>query len=453
WLDLHRKLIQNLREYADKLSEKIGIINSSVIEYQEEIEEAEEDPELYLSNPLNSFRLIRHLHQDWIAWQVYMEQKVGEEQVAKIESLLQDLPQDWEYKKAAEDVLTVARFYNYEPAELVAQNEKNSSIHLSPLDCYHLGHDRLHDGDFVGAAKWLGAAANNFSLSEYSDLYEHIGAPRWQMYRDYARVLRVLNRKEMYEAYDKANSLSPQNVHLMQEIGEMELLSLRDPLDPVPDDFDLVSEVEEMCRGIVSTNTDILTCEYNNEASAFLKLAPLPVEQILEVPFTVMYPRGVYDSEIEHIVNVFERCPPNALFELDQGITGCSVSDGYSFVTKRIAERVLDMTGLNSGSESFYILEYDTLQPLEVYQLFRASKRFASAIKFPQVDSTVMIFLKDVPVGGAIVLPDYDFNMFVQPEKGNVLIAFGEEDYKTTICPNVAGQGLGKLSFSIKIAC
>lgn len=94
-------------------------------EYLEEIEEANDDPELYLSNPLNSFRLIRHMHQDWVSWQIYMEKAVGEKEVANIERLLEKLPQELDVQGAAKDVRVVSKFYNYEPAELVAQDERN----------------------------------------------------------------------------------------------------------------------------------------------------------------------------------------------------------------------------------------------------------------------------------------------------------------------------------------
>jgi len=183
-------------------------------EYIDEIDEAKRDPEEYLSNPLNAFRLIRHMHQDWVGWQVYMEEQVGREQVAKMERLLPKLPQKGAFKKAAKDVHNLTRFYGYEPADLVAKNELKrldicdicenqyilnisfslSPLHLSPLDCYHLGMELYEEHDYLGAAKWLQVAAHNYTRSRYSDLFHLLGAPRWQVFRDLGRTLFKLSK-------------------------------------------------------------------------------------------------------------------------------------------------------------------------------------------------------------------------------------------------------------------
>jgi len=36
--------------------------------------------------------------------------------------------------------------------------------------------------------------------------------------------------------------------------------------------------------------------------------------------------------------------------------------------------------------------------------------------------------------------------IFVQPKKGNVLITFQNKELPTTVCPNIAGSGLGKFN-------
>uniref|UniRef100_A0A6P4EE29 Prolyl 4-hydroxylase subunit alpha-2 n=1 Tax=Drosophila rhopaloa TaxID=1041015 RepID=A0A6P4EE29_DRORH len=448
-LDLERDLLQNLREYAEKLEQKIGIINNSLKEYIGEIDEARIDPEEYLSNPLNAFRLIRHMHQDWVSWQVYMEEQVGPDQVAKLELLLPQLPKEVAFKKAAKDVSSLAQFYDYEPADLVVRSERNSPLHLSPLDCYHLGLELYEKHDYLGAAKWLEVAAHNYTLSKYSDLFDLLGAPRWQVYRDLARTLFKLNRESAHGAYESATNLNPQNVHLILEFSQMELLSLRDPMEPILDPEPSPTALESHCRGEVPSHHGQLQCEYNTWVTPFLEYAPLKYEMLVADPYTIIYPGSIYESEIHHVKNAYERCPPNARFELRKGIVGCSISDGYSPVMKRIKTRLLDMTGMDATWETFFVVEYAQLKTFEIFKLFRDSKKFPKLnVLNVDVEATVMIFLKDVSLGGAITLPKED--LFVQPKRGSVLITLEHEELSTTICPNIMGSGLVLIKFILK---
>ncbi|XP_041673572.1 prolyl 4-hydroxylase subunit alpha-2 [Drosophila eugracilis] len=447
-LNLERDLLQNLLEYAQKLEEKISLINSSLEDYFDDIDEAKRDPEEYLSNPLNAFRLIRHMHQDWVSWQVYMEEKVGPDQVAQIDRLLPQLPQKSAFKKAAKEVHSLTQFYGYEPASLVAKNERNSSLHLSPLDCYQMGLELYEEHDYLGAAKWLKVAAEHYTLSKYSGLYDLLGAPRWQVYRDLARALFKLNRESFNDAYATALRLNSQNVHLIQEVGQTELLSLRDPMEPILDPEPSPSVLERHCRGGISQGR--LKCELNSWVHSFLEYAPLKFEELSQDPYTILYPGSIYESEMKHVEHAFEQCPPNVQFELMKGVTGCSISDGYSPVLKRINGRILDMTGVEETWKTFFIVEYAQLQAFEPFNLLRNSTKFPqlNVMNSEDIEATVLIFLRDVTLGGAITMPKED--LFVQPRRGNVLITLQHKELATTICPNIAGSGLVMIKFILK---
>ncbi|KAH8247678.1 hypothetical protein KR038_007952 [Drosophila bunnanda] len=462
--NLQQELLQNLRKYAIELEDKINLIEESIAEYTQEIEEANQDPELYLSNPLNAFRLIRHMHQDWVSWQVYMEKPVAPEAVENLEGLLPQLPPKKVYKKAAKDVHDLIQFYDYKPSDLVAKNERNSSLHLSPLDCYSLGLERFEEKDYLGAAKWLSVAADNYTLSEYSDLYGLVGAPRWQVYRDQARVLLKLNRPSFIEAYKTASDLCPFNVHLMDEIGLWELTSLRDPMDPIQDPLPNPTLLENHCRQHVLPDPN-LVCEINNWASDFLKLAPLRYELLVE-PFTVLYLNSVYESELRHVEKAYEQCPLSDQFQLAKGVTGCSISHGYSPTMRRIKDRVLEMSDTTKTWHRSFVVEYDSLKPLDIAHVFRNATKLPelNLLERMNVVATAIIFvsgfqrqsfgykliisrlkfqLRDVPEGGAITMPNH--KVFVQPKRGNVLVTVEGMQLETNFCPNVMGSGLGGL--------
>ncbi|BFF92288.1 prolyl 4-hydroxylase subunit alpha-2 [Drosophila madeirensis] len=441
-LKIERELLQNLRDYALELREKISVINGALREYNEEIEEANKDPELYVSNPLNAFRLIRHMHQDWISWQVYMEQQVGPEQVAKLERMLPQLPQQQDFQESAQTLHSLTEFYAYEPAFLVAQKENDSKLYLSPLDCYHMGLEMYQQENYHEALKWLTAAAENYTSSPYNDLYSVLGASRSQMYRMQARTYQKLNREEVYTAYQNAIILDEFNVQLLQESGTIELLSLRDPMEPILEPVTTPSPLQQQCRESVVELSAI--CAHNSMVSAFLLLAPLRYEELLLSPYIVVYRDAVYESEVTHIRNAFKWCPLEVKFSMDGGVSGCSIPDEYSPVMKRLQERVLDMAGSFNLAHNFHVLEYAQTEPFRLFQLFKESPRF-SGLDFNEIEGTALVFLNNVEVGGAITIPHHP--MFVQPRQGDALISFHDGDFEHTICPHVVGTGLVVVKF------
>ncbi|XP_032578457.1 prolyl 4-hydroxylase subunit alpha-2 isoform X2 [Drosophila sechellia] len=390
------------------------------------------------------------MHQDWVGWQVYMEDLVAPDAVEKVERLLLQLPQKEAFRKTARNVHSLTQFYGYEPADLVAKDERSSFLHLSPLDCYHLGLELYEEQDYLGAAKWLQVAAHNYTLSRHRDLFDPLGAPRWQVYRDLGRTLVKLNRQSAYDAYESALRLNSQNVHLMKEAGQLELFTLRDPMEPILDLQTKPTVLEKYCRGKVPRHQGRLTCELNDWVHSFLAYAPIKFEELQQDPFIIFYPGIIYKQEIRHVENAYERCPPNDRFELEQGINGCSISDGYSLVLKRINERILDMAGVEKTWETFYIVEYARVTPFEPFKLFRNSTKFPklNLMNFKDVEAKVIIFLKDVTLGGAFTMPKED--ILVQPKRGNVLITFENEEHSATTCPIIEGTGLVMIKFIMK---
>ncbi|XP_037726602.1 uncharacterized protein LOC119557758 isoform X3 [Drosophila subpulchrella] len=263
-------------------------------------------------------------------------------------------------------------------------------------------------------------------------------------------IVYLTDRESAYAAYDSALRLNSQNVHLMQEIGQMELYSLRDPMEPILDPEPNPTLLESHCRGNITPVQGSLKCEINTWVHLFLEFAPLKFEELVKDPYTVLYPGSVYEEEIRHIEDAYERCPPSAQFELKKGINGCSVSDGYSPVLRTINERIMDMTGVEETFGTFYIVEYAQLTTFDPFKLFRNSSKFQklNAKNLDNVDATVIIFLKDLALGGAITIPNE--GLLVQPKKGNVLITFQNKELPTTVCPNIAGSGLVMIKFIFK---
>lgn len=73
-------------------------------------------PDLYLSNPAYAFKLIRHMRQDWQAWQSIIYEKPGPKQITLQKILLHRTPKESLLSKSMENLLDIARFYDISPA-------------------------------------------------------------------------------------------------------------------------------------------------------------------------------------------------------------------------------------------------------------------------------------------------------------------------------------------------
>jgi len=128
----------------------------------------------YLSNPLNSFSLIRRLHQDWFQWRKFMEQPVGVSQMRTIDTFLDELPTKMDLWEACTGVVRIQRTYNLEISDfikgkingkqykcvaLVTFNYKLSNTHLSSSmscgDIFAVGHHLAMENRSAEAVQWL----------------------------------------------------------------------------------------------------------------------------------------------------------------------------------------------------------------------------------------------------------------------------------------------------------
>ncbi|XP_068152604.1 uncharacterized protein [Drosophila tropicalis] len=435
-IGIENELLQNFRGYAKELEEKINNIDAALVDYKKDMVEATSDPELFLSNPLNAFRLMRHMHHDWTNWQIYLKEQVGTEQVRNIQRLLSKAPAGKAFNKAVKTLQNITKYYDYEPSFLVNQKEFHSELYLSPLDCYHIGIELYQQHKYFEAAKWLTAAADNYTSSEYSDLYSTIGVPRWKVYQMQSKVFQNLYwHEKALEALNSAINLDPYNVDLLQQQRELELHGLYDPQKPLPVPKAKVSPFQRQCRENFPLSSD-LSCQYTTMVSPFLELAPLKLEEVIEEPYTMLYHDIISSHEILHIKAAFNKCPSNAKFKMNNGLLkGCSISDRFSMVTKRINELTKDMTGLTKDMKNLHVLRYDQLyNAVRLFELFKTSPKFAK-LDFEDIEATVIIFLNDVKVGGALTIPNEDITIY--PRSRDALVIFNEGYFEHIICPNL----------------
>jgi len=74
--------------------------------------EQEKNPEEFVAHPLNSFSLIRRLHEDWSYLELYMSKPVGEVHVENIRRLVkEEAPQEVDVKDAMNAFVRIRGYY------------------------------------------------------------------------------------------------------------------------------------------------------------------------------------------------------------------------------------------------------------------------------------------------------------------------------------------------------
>jgi len=75
--------------------------------------EQEQSPEEFVAHPLNSFSLIRRLHEDWSHFELYMSKPVGEVHVENIRRLAREAaPQEVDVKDAMNALVRMCLYYD-----------------------------------------------------------------------------------------------------------------------------------------------------------------------------------------------------------------------------------------------------------------------------------------------------------------------------------------------------
>ncbi|KAH8381619.1 hypothetical protein KR093_009537, partial [Drosophila rubida] len=410
------------------------ILNSAIAEYSDNVQRVDRNPELYLANPASSLKLMRHMSQDWAAWQELMEAPLAADKVQMQQRLLAKTPRPKDIQLAVERLQSVVKFYNYQPAFFLQQSPH---LRLSPLDYYQMGVDLYELQDYQAAAAWLTVATENYTTTPLNDL---IGIPLWRVYEmQFEALFKIDMQHSAYVALSTALQLAPQNAQLLQQRQRLGPLSPSHRLmDLIQEPVVVVSKLQQQCAAQPRQDTK-LSCEYDR-GTAFLMMAPLAVEDVWFDPYLMVYKNGIYEREILHIKQAFAGCPETHKFEESLGISGCLIPSSYSFTIRRISERLQLMARSDGPMEGFFVLQYGSTDAFQFFQLDTVSFLRDALDGFISECMFFLAQLNDVALGGALTIPSTE--LVLQPSRGDALISFNEDNFEHTMCPNVVGTSM-----------
>nr|XP_044251579.1 prolyl 4-hydroxylase subunit alpha-2 [Drosophila takahashii] len=457
-LDVEKHLIDNLEDYAVELEKKLETVRRSITSLRLENDRARGSTEEYLSNPLNSFSLIRRMNRDWMIWQLYMDDPIGLSQVERIQELREHMPTNTDVEEAVTALDRIQNTYGLKISEIAhgLLNGKQYNVSFTALDTYAMGQILFDQENYLAAAGWL---YQSVVLMEVYKLAAPLELSKTEVQMVYAETLLKLNQN--------ADALKVVNIALADKPNDIKLLLRRSEIEtlirtgtnqaPLLKTQGSGNTYQMGCRGQFPASTDArLHCRYNTTTSPFLTLAPFKMELVGLDPYMVLYHDVLSEKEIRELQGMATPGLKRAtVFQASSGrneVVKTRTSkvawfpDSFSPLTKRLTARITDMTGFNLvGSEMLQLMNYGLGGHYDKhYDYFNQINSNLTAMSGDRI-ATVLFYLTDVEQGGATVFPNIQKAIF--PQRGSVIMWYnlkddGQPDTQTlhAACPVIVGS-------------
>ncbi|XP_037728386.1 prolyl 4-hydroxylase subunit alpha-1 [Drosophila subpulchrella] len=444
-LDLEAQLIDNLEDYAVELEKKLETVRRSITSLRLENDKARNSTEEYLSNPLNSFSLIRRMNRDWMIWQLYMGDPIGLSHVERIQELREHMPTNTDVEEAVTALDRIQNTYGLKVSHIAhgLLNEKQYNVSFTALDTYAMGQILFDQENYLPAASWL---YQSIVLMEVYKLPAPLELSKNEVQMVYAETLLKLNQNaDAQKVVNIALTDRPHDIKLLLKKSEIETL-IRTGTKSAPllkrtlqvQGTGAPTAYQMGCRGQFPASTDgRLHCRYNSTTSPFLILAPLKMELVGLDPYMVLYHDVLSAKEIEELQGMATPGLKRAtVFQASSGrneVVKTRTSkvawfpDSFSPLTLRLNARITDMTGFNlHGSEMLQLMNYGLGGHYDKhYDFFNQTNSNLTAMSGDRI-ATVLFYLTDVEQGGATVFPNIQKAIF--PQRGSVIMWYNLKD-------------------------
>ncbi|XP_026850731.1 prolyl 4-hydroxylase subunit alpha-2 [Drosophila persimilis] len=428
---LDRELISNLVQYADKLQEKVNVLQRCAKAMRTPLQASKGREEEYLSNPLHSFQLIRHMHEDWSHLEKFMRQPVGQDQISFLKNKATKFPSVEETEDATEAIYRIILTYNVQPADLdqglIDGMHYNSSI--SVKDCFSLGSLFFQWGEYGKAAEMLAYSLDQVN-PEYYSVYDVLEFESSEVFMLLARCLVEMDMEE-----DARTTLM---AHPALVEHSERLLTLYRNTRHVPVSWKLMpflpEEFNQICRYSHQNKPSRLHCRYNTTTTPFLRLAPLRMEELSLDPYIVVYHNVLSDAEIAEVERVTEPLlKRSVVFDgkenkmstskkrtaLGAWLPDDNMDVSGRAVIQRILRRIHELTGLiMNDRQDMQLIKYGYGGHYDIhFDYFNTSSPITKARGDRM--ATVLFYLNDVKHGGSTAFTDLQLK--VPSERGKVL--------------------------------
>ncbi|XP_046405340.1 prolyl 4-hydroxylase subunit alpha-1 [Ischnura elegans] len=494
-LETEAVLIRTLEGYMDAQENKLRLLKRFAAEYAKEHDEASQDVQQYLANPINAYLLVKRLTTDWKEVEATMMDDVGlgfVENITRYREVLK-FPSDEDLNGAAVALMRLQDTYKLDTAS-VARGELNGvqySTALTAGGCFELGRQSYNNGDFYHTVLWMTEALQRYEeernkTTVKADILEYLAFSMYQqgnvhsalqMTNELLEIIpthqRALGNKVYYEAeiesksgrHRKGEDGSADPLDEVYTVAEKKVVPVQrdSPVKPKEtDSYGQERELYEMlCRNEISlppADQAKLTCRYVDKGVPFLKLARVKEEEAYLKPRIVIYHDVIYDSEMETIKKLAQ--PKFRRATVQNYKTGELETANYRISKSAwlkaeddpkiaaVNQRVEDLTGLTvETAEELQVVNYGIGGHYEPHFDFarREEKNAFKSLGTGNRIATILFYMSDVHQGGATVFPALKVALW--PRKGAAAFWFnlhrsGEGDFLTrhAACPVLTGS-------------
>ncbi|XP_057666145.1 prolyl 4-hydroxylase subunit alpha-1 [Diorhabda carinulata] len=478
-LDTEKLVIDTLQNYIKAEEQKLELLKRYADFYQQQHNRATEDVQLYISNPINAYTLVKRLTTDLTELENLMGSQISRDFLNNITHFKQTrlFPTDEDLNGAAVALTRLQDTYRLDTSSL-ARGELNGikySSELTAADCFELGRQSYNNGDYYHTLLWMTEAEErlrdeaNHTISQ-SDILEYLAFSTYKqgnvhLALDLTNKLleiipthtRALGNKVYYEDELQKTTDTPKK----KGDDESEEIQQDEEVHTAEADPYGKQHYESLCRGEIQLPPKMvaqLKCRYVTHNNPFLLIAPFKVEEAHINPNLYIFHDVMSDQEIETVKRLarpkFQRATVQNSVTGDLEVAHYRISKSAWLKEHEhkhiadIARRVEDMTGLSmSTAEELQVVNYGIGGHYEPHFDF-ARKEEKNAFKSLGTGNriaTVLFYMSDVSQGGATVFPVIGAALW--PKKGTAAFWYnlhpsGDGDMLTrhAACPVLAGS-------------
>ncbi|XP_071808106.1 prolyl 4-hydroxylase subunit alpha-1-like isoform X1 [Asterias amurensis] len=481
-------MLDALREYIKNEELKLDRIKELTEKLQKANNEAIQDPEHYLSHPVNALLLVKRFIWEWTEVENTVRlDRPKTDYLVNISQYRDYFPANEDLKGSGAALLRLQDTYRLDTKAIADGNIEGTwkSPTLNAHECFEIGRIAYNANDYFHSKLWMTEALDKVNSEgdettvDKTDVLDYLSFVLY-MSGDMEQALEYTDALlKLDPNHERGNSNKKYfDYHLSQKKKRGEFKDGEEDDDEEEGWVEDTPKTEEelkpnssperityeaLCRGDPGAekaprNRRILKCRYNHYNNPRLLLRPAKEEVVFDHPRLIIYHDILSDYEIKKVKSL--AAPRLNRATIQNSVTGKLEYADYRIsksawlreeldpVVSVIRQRVSDYSGLElKTAEELQVVNYGIGGHYEPHFDF-ARKEETNAFKELGTGNriaTMLFYMSDVPAGGATVFPMVGARIL--PRKGIAAFWFnlfpsGDGDYDTrhAACPVLAGS-------------
>ncbi|XP_067623244.1 uncharacterized protein [Eurosta solidaginis] len=456
-------LLQSFREYVRASKHQLQTLESELHRIEMEYAQAARNTENYLTNPVNVYRLMKRLTNDWTVY----EERVQADNAAN--TFLQQMseyrislsfPSNEDFKASAAALARLQETYHLDTAQIASGflNGVKYGTSMTWQDCFVLGKQLFHMEEYNHTKMWLKESMQRLSREPYyrdPHTFEYIedAANNLLNLGDFETALKLTN--DILSLDPTRETASHVRNSILSPVGERKPLPAKSP--PYYHQTQEFEIYKKICRGEITASAAQLRplrCRYVSNNHPYRLLAPFKVEEHSLDPLVLTFHDFIADTKIATIKYL---ATPHMQRSTVRDVVTFSKETDFrisknAWLSYQEHEYMFDMlrdlrdiSGLDvTRCEKLQVANYGLGGHYEPHwDFYLTSERIPEGLGNRM--ATAIFYLTEVEQGGATAFPY--LNVAIKPKKGNVLFFYNLHrslagDYRTRHggCPVLKGS-------------